>query len=289
MKNPAADFEIEVPAKWVLSGEHTVLRGGTSLAFPMPRFKLKLSYWNRAPSGMDLKSSDSRMAELLVRAREYLAVREDVFSTGEVSISSDIPIGAGLGSSAALCVAVAKLAIWRTGADPSHLKSLATHLEDVFHGKSSGMDVNAIVVGSPILFSMAEGARPLSGLTVIPRFEFHDTGFRGKTRECIEIVKLWQKNHPEGTAAMDERMKEATRVAQSGLELFQRDATGGEARIAEAMALAQGCFETWGLVTPELIAQKLDLLKRGALAVKLTGAGRGGFWVTLWPSQGSGP
>ena len=50
------------------------------------------------------------------------------------------------------------------------------------------------------------------------------------------------------------------------------------------MALAQQCFETWGLVTPELIEQKYELLKQGALGVKLTGAGLGGFWVALWKS-----
>jgi mevalonate kinase len=288
MSTRVSDFSIEVPAKWILTGEHTVLRGGESLAFVMPRFLLRLSYRNQGPISFNPNPFQSQIRSLLARAREYLGVREDVFSTGEISISSDIPIGAGLGSSAALCVAIARLAIWRSGADLSRWIPLATHLEDVFHGKSSGMDVNAIAIGKPILFSMVEGARPLPGLHAMPRFEFYDSGIRGSTRDCIERVKHWQRNHAHLKDALDEQMKEATRVARVGLELFQGDPARGEARLREAMELAQGCIETWGLVTPELLGQKYDLLKQGALAVKLTGAGLGGFWIALWPSSEGG-
>lgn len=287
MTTRISDFSIEVPAKWILTGEHAVLRGGESVAFVMPKFALKLSYRIQGKSRFTPNPFQSQIKGLLSRALEYLGVREDLFSTGEISISSDIPIGAGLGSSAALCVAIARLAIWKAGSDLSYWIPLATHLEDVFHGKSSGMDVNAIVHGAPILFSMAQGPRPLSGLQRMPRFEFYDSGIRGSTRDCIERVRQWQQVHPHLIEEIDGQMREATRVACEGLERYQSDPNEGEAQIQKAMEMAQGCLETWGLVTPELLGQKYDLLKQGALAVKLTGAGLGGFWIALWPSSGT--
>ncbi len=39
-----SSFETRVPAKWVLTGEHSVLRGATALAFPYPALSLNLFY-----------------------------------------------------------------------------------------------------------------------------------------------------------------------------------------------------------------------------------------------------
>ena len=52
--------------------------------------------------------------------------------------------------------------------------------------------------------------------------------------------------------------------------------------VARAMTLGQECYEQWGLV-PEEADQIIKKLKsEGALAVKMTGAGDGGFVVALW-------
>ena len=82
----------------------------------------------------------------------------------------------------------------------------------------------------------------------------------------------------------DDQMSESTRIAYQALINFSKSPRESEQQLARAMTLAQQCFETWGLVTPELIEQKHELLKQGALGVKLTGAGLGGFWVALWKS-----
>ena len=79
-------------------------------------------------------------------------------------------------------------------------------------------------------------------------------------------------------ASLDEQMNSATETALQALREFKIP------KLAEAMNQAQACFETWGLVSSELMDQKHELLKQGALAVKLTGAGLGGFWVALWPN-----
>lgn len=282
------DFSIEVPAKWVLAGEHSVLRGRDAIAFPHPEFTLRLSYQDQDGLKITPTPFQSQIRSLIEKASAYLGVPDSGSPTGEVEIESGIPIGAGFGSSAALCAAIARFVIWKTSADSSHWVRLATHLEDTFHGKSSGMDVSVIAEGRPIRFSMEKGSIPLTGMDRMPRFEFYDSGFRGNTRDCIERVRHWQRQNPHLKEVYDDQMQSAADLSESGLRVFQLDSKAGEQRIKEAMELASTCFETWGLLTPELLAQKYDLLKQGALAVKLTGAGLGGFWVALWPSAAQG-
>ncbi len=283
MSTKVSDFSIEVPAKWVLSGEHSVLRGKNAIAFAHHPFSLKLSFRNAPELTITANPFQSQIKVLIGRALEYLKLPEDAFKGGEIDIQSQIPIGAGLGSSAALCVAIARLVLWKTHSDLDAWIPLATHLEDFFHGKSSGMDVNVIAHAQPILFSMEKKSSVLGDFSRLPRFELYDSGKRGQTKECIEIVNEWRKKNPQEALKLDSQMEEATELALQGLKEYDLDARQGEALVAEAMKKAQACFEAWGLVTPELLAQKQELEKQGALAVKLTGAGRGGFWVALWP------
>lgn len=282
MAMKVSEFSIEVPAKWVLTGEHAVLRGKQAIAFPYSAFSLKLSYQVADQFSITANPFQTQIKQLIGRALEYLELNENAFKTGELHIQSQIPMGAGLGSSAALCVAIARLVLWKTGASTEHWIKLATHLEDVFHGKSSGMDVATIAISEPILFSLERPPARLEGITKFPRFELYDSGKRGETRDCIERVKHWQKANPHLLTRFDEQMGDATDLSLAGLKTFQTEPDAGCEQIARAMSLAQNCFETWGLVTPELMEQKHELLRQGALAVKLTGSGLGGFWVALW-------
>jgi mevalonate kinase len=283
-----SDFSIEVPAKWVLTGEHSVLRGKRAIAFPHSGFSLQVVYRKQKRFSITANPFQSVIRSLIGRALEFLGKSDAAFDSGEITLKSAIPIGAGLGSSAALCTAIARLVVWRTDSDPALWIPLSTHLEDVFHGKSSGMDVNAIALGHPIEFTMDSGAKPIHGLERLPRFELYDSGLRGQTIDCVEKVKHWRVQNAHLCQRFDEKMDEAGSIAKEGLLRFQTDPSAGEERIARAMNEAQHCFETWGLLSPELIGQKHELLKQGALAVKLTGAGLGGFWVALWRGGSAG-
>jgi mevalonate kinase len=52
--------------------------------------------------------------------------------------------------------------------------------------------------------------------------------------------------------------------------------------LAESIKKAKSCFKRWGLAEGK-IAQHMQMLqKHGALAVKPTGAGDGGYVLSLW-------
>jgi mevalonate kinase len=92
-------FVTRVGAKWILVGEHSVLRGGAAIAFPCSDFSLELKY---EPGPTSLDPGIRRLLDLLGGPNHV---------SGDLQIRSTIPQGAGLGSSAALSVALTRWAI----------------------------------------------------------------------------------------------------------------------------------------------------------------------------------
>jgi mevalonate kinase len=279
-------FQTRVPGKWVLAGEHSVLRGATAVALPHPEFALTLKYEPRRGEALRTQPAQAERAvrDLLVGLADSWEADGKSFPRleGVLSIESDIPIGAGLGSSAALCVALTR---WLS--DPLKIRreeqfDFARQLEHHFHGRSSGMDVAVVSAGEPIAFGIERGARPL-GVKKLPKFTFHDTGLRARTSECVYRVERLREEMPVQGVKADEVMGTASRLAMEGLSLFDRGASAeGIEQIARAMMQARECFYGWGLVPGEAKRIEDELLAQGAKAVKLTGAGGGGFVVALW-------
>ena len=183
------EFETKVPGKWVLAGEHTVLRGGVAVAFPHPEYSLEFSY---TPGGEHLVVTPdlaSQPVQDLIRVAQKAFAEEFRFPTGQIEIKSTIPFGAGLGSSAALSVALSRwLLTERYGSFTNgQVIELARTLEDRFHGKSSGMDVSVVALEKPIRFSMKEGAKVLE-ISKFPVFRFTDTGLRASTKDRKSVV-----------------------------------------------------------------------------------------------------
>jgi diphosphomevalonate decarboxylase len=283
-------FHTRVRGKWVLAGEHAVLRGANALALPHPEFALELDYIPAASGGPEVievvpSSAQTVITEILQSVLDSSMAQP----SGKLEIKSSIPIGAGLGSSAALCVAMGRWLAPILGITTSAgLQEFATRLEHRFHGKSSGMDVAAIVAGEPIAFSMPSatkgtgGAAPL-GIQKLPKFTFHDTGLRARTSDCVAKVEKLREKDAALAAKLDEQMSAASNLAVEGLLQYSANPSQQALEtIASAMRHAQECYYSWQLIPPQ--AQKLEdeLRAQGALATKITGAGDGGMIVALW-------
>lgn len=284
-------FETFVPGKWVLAGEHAVLRGGRAVALPRHDIGLRLTF-----------EPDSRLSRLEVDPMPAQDVIQGLASAlidkikvlkgvsvqaprGILKLQSSIPIGGGLGSSSALCVAMVRL--MTSGQRLSVIEQIewATELENRFHGRSSGMDISVATLGRPILFAQGPIYEPIQ-VSSLPSFRFHDTELRAKTLDCIEKVASLASRDPVRAAELDEKMKQAALDSVDALVAYERGETERSLQaLSQAIHSAQECFEGWGLV-PERVSELAQKIKRsGALAVKLTGAGNGGFLVSLWPSE----
>ena len=77
-------------------------------------------------------------------------------------------------------------------------------------------------------------------------------------------------------------MAQAVKMAQLALE--KKDSNSLRL-LTEAIKKGADCFQKWGLVSETLSQHMQVLYAHGALAVKPTGSGNGGFVVSLWETS----
>ena len=156
----------------------------------------------------------------------------------------------------------------------------ARMLEDCFHGQSSGLDIAGASAPPEGVYFKSGVTTPITA-TWKPHWYLSYSGEPGITSECIQHVQaLWQ--HDKSRAeALDEHMAGSVLQARDALMNTAPNATQ---HLANAIAQAASCFEAWGLINPALDTHMKALCDAGALAVKPTGSGGGGYILSLWES-----
>jgi mevalonate kinase len=178
------------PAKVILSGEHAVVYGKPALVSAI-NIRLKFSLFE---STAEIK--DKNILLISSKVKEYLEKEKIVFKDKkfDFKIESDIPVGRGLGSSAALSVAaVASFLEFYTGQELEKdiVNNLAFQIEKHFHQNPSGVDNSAVCFGGLILYQKKIQLTNLKNK--IPK-KFEEKLFlidSGKPKETTgEMVKL---------------------------------------------------------------------------------------------------
>ena len=123
-----------------------------------------------------------------------------------IIIDSSIPSSRGLGSSAAVSVAIIKALFQAFDTDLSNdiLYRFARMAEDIHHHRSSGLDVNAVCAGKPLYFKKGEDSVyfdiRFDGVLVIC-----DTGIMGHTSEAVKQVRTFvDQNNEVGTKIINQ-------------------------------------------------------------------------------------
>lgn len=282
-----SNFQTQTHGKWILAGEHAVIRGTGALVFPVMDKKLTLSYQTSDSPGLifevdffEKNSEEMRQLfqEFFFHALQLLGKTDYLFN-GILRIKSTIPAGVGMGASAALCVALAR---WFHAqgwilADETH--HVAQEFEHFFHGKSSGLDIAGVAHPGGIYFNRGT-ITPLK-TTWDPKWQLSFCGQQGPTANSILTVqRLWQTD-PQTAQALDELMHRSVEQAKQALEQPYNPKHSLK-RLTQAITQAHECFERWGLIS-EVLKQHIQArYDQGALAVKPTGSGGGGFVVSLW-------
>lgn len=202
---------------------------------------------------------------------------------GSLHLSSNIPAGAGLGASAALCSAIARMWVSEFSWPQAEAYSFAKSLEDVFHGESSGLDVAVALSNQGLKFNRS-GLRETLNPLWSPVFRLSYSGRRGVTKDCVQRVKDFVQKNPAAAEALDLQMKSAVQLCEQALCV-----SPSLSQLIEAIHKAQDCFESWGLCEGDVREHVTRLQRSGALAVKMTGSGGGGFVLSLWESENTIP
>lgn len=192
-----------------------------------------------------------------------------------VQAHAHLPPGGGLGSSAALGVAVAK-ALAPT-ADPARIDAAVAVFEAVFHGNASGIDAAVAARGGIQYFRKTDGRialdpiRPRTPLSVC----IGHSGQGASTRSMVEGVARQRERNPAATERTLTAIGELVKTARFAIE--EGDLEG----LGKLLDLNQILLASLMVSTPEL--ERMCQLARaaGALGAKLTGAGGGGAVIAL--------
>lgn len=283
-------FQTSAHAKCILAGEHVVLNGCPAIVLPVTKKSITLTYQPTndpvyiANDPIFVGSTSKYGDNLSILFRNTLQnvlqqVHKDISEVhGKFLIENHIEIGGGLGFSAAFCVIFTRWLIWNHWLEEKKLFSFARQLEDIFHGKSSGADIAGAIANHIIHFEIAGDIYKIEPLWK-PKLYLSYSGCPKKTDETINKVKAFRKEHPELSKSIDNEMRESVLMIE---EAFKMDEKHGLPLLRSAILLANHCFEVWGLNIPELKQHFEQLYHMGAIAIKSTGAGGGGYVLSLW-------
>jgi mevalonate kinase len=279
----SSDFHVKSHAKWILTGEHAVLRGHSALVFPIPNKYIELFYWDK-PESLEVDFNTPQGETLLVlfwgvfEEGLKLLHKKHTDIQGRLFFRNNIPMGAGMGFSAAFCVSLTKLFEYKGWLKEAECFEFARQLENHFHGKSSGVDIAGTLYDGGMKFNMKEGATPLQ-LNWRPQLYLSHSGKVSVTSKCINLVsEIWESNKTLAEQ-IDLNMADSAKLAEKALS--ESEPVGLDL-LTSAILKAHQSFSQWGLLDNEVNNHIQQLTEAGALACKPTGAGDGGYILSLW-------
>lgn len=261
------------PAKVILSGEHSVVYGKPGLVCALDKRIRVHILSSKIKHSIDpiFKTIDEKIRHFISKQNEY--IDDEPY---EYRITSHIPIGRGLGSSAALSAATsAALLEFYTGKEWSQerINQCAYEVEKIFHQNPSGVDVSASVFGGLIWYRKEfEFLKTISSLsmniprTIMDKLFLVDTGKpRESTADMVRIVGQRFNRYPkkiEGALSTIEKVTKrmVVAIAKEDVQLFQ-----------DSLKENEELLEVLGIVSPQTRKHILNLSQ--CAVGKVTGAG----------------
>ncbi len=284
MRTPFRLVQARAPGKIILAGEHAVVYGRPALAVPV--FGVQARVTIRGPAAdwhidapavqvdAPLRALDHQSP--LRRAWELARNALGPLPPGRVHIRSTIPVAAGLGSGAAVTVALIRgLAAWVGRPLPDEIVNALTYeIEKLHHGTPSGIDNTVITYARPLIFRKSSGWRLLPVARPVP-LVIADSGQSASTRTMVAGVRQrWQADRA-GYEALFDAVAQAVGEAQHAL------ATGDLPALGRALHINHTLLQRMGVSTPLLDALVQTAEEAGAYGAKLSGAGGGGNLVAV--------
>lgn len=280
------------PGKIILFGEHAVVYGRPALAVPVTQVaaRAQITFQAEKESGIWLDAPDiglsASLEQLLQQATPpplAIACRSVCQALGvenpprlRIFVSSSIPLAAGLGSGAAVSVALIRALSAALGQPlpEERVNALAYEIEKLHHGTPSGIDNTVICYARPVYF--VRGQTPQSFRVARPfTLVIGDTGRTAPTKESVGAVRqLWQADPARWDKIFDQ-VAEIVEAAKTAI------ASGEISRLGALMDDNQRLLQQMTLSSPELDRLILAAKTAGAQGAKLSGGGRGGNMLAL--------
>jgi len=283
-------IEATAPGKVILFGEHAVVYGRPALAAPVTQLRARATIETTVGPGVRLVAPDLGREAWLATARAdnplAVAVRAVERHAGRVvapgttlTVASAIPIASGLGSGAAIAVAVIRAlsAFLSLDLPPGEVSALAYEVERLHHGTPSGIDNTVIAYEQAVYFARRQPANVIEpfALSRPLRLIIGDTGIRSATKHVVGDVRArWERERGRFEAIFDA----CGEIAEAGRGALAR---GDTAAVGRLMSENHVWLARMGVSSAELDRLVAAAQAAGALGAKLSGAGWGGNMIAL--------
>ena len=276
-----------VPGKIILFGEHAVVYGHPALAVPVTQVHANVDVTESSRAGIWIHAPDVNLhAELNSLPSDHpiaSVIHNLFFSLGispfpplEINISSTIPVASGLGSGAAVTVALLRAlsAFLSHPLTDEQVNQFTYDIEKLHHGTPSGIDNTVVTYARPVYFVRDQ---PIEIFKVGAPFTLviADTGISAPTKESVGAVrKLWEADKVKWEKVFDE----IGEIVQNAKERIEN----GEWRsLGVLMDRNHALLQQLNVSSPELDHLTEAARKSGASGAKLSGGGRGGNMIAL--------
>ncbi|GAA4077791.1 mevalonate kinase [Amphibacillus indicireducens] len=271
-------------SKLILMGEHAVVYNEPAIAIPFDTLIVKAMV--KSYEGTVQFISDFYAGELEQMPDKMKGLAECVKSVCEqlnqpvenfqINLESSIPIGRGLGSSAAIAVSLVRglYNFFKKNLNRETLKRFVDLAEKYAHGTPSGIDREATTHDHPIFFQREHHVEQVK-IGEPLHLVVADTGRVGDTHASVASVKEQYQRAEVVTRKRIAHLGQLTRKARQVME------SGLLVELGKLLDQAHLELQALGVSDPGLDYYVEVSKQAGALGAKLTGGGRGGCMFAL--------
>jgi len=269
--------------KLILLGEHAVVYGHPALAGALERgVSARARALERGPSTLRIDEWSVDVAveddHPVAEAARAILAELDAGPFALVAEAS-VPAAAGLGSSAALAVALTRAIVDATklALGPAEIERVANCAERCFHANPSGIDVALAARGGLGLYRRTAGLQPLAAEPVTLA-----VALSGTPRRTADMVARVRRARDARRSWADARLAALGDAAEQGARALEDGDLRG---LGSLMSRAHETLAELGVSAPVLERLVEAAHATGALGAKLTGAGGGGAVIARAPGR----
>ena len=275
------------PGKIILFGEHFVVHGTHAVVCAINK-RVSVTSETNDTAAISIESSLGKAAIPITedvdtvekKFRPFFFIAKEVISDHNfknginIKIESDIPIGAGLGSSSACCVAgAASISNLFSKPDISQILDMSIDAERTIFPKTSGADCTVSALGGIIEYQKESDTKSIKtehdfDFVVVNSQKMHNTD------AVVSRVNQFKEKNEDAFSELCKEEDNLISKAVDSLQTFDLDIIG------KCMSQNQIFLERIG-VSNNVLLDIVKSIEKETFGAKLTGAGDGGCVIAL--------